>query len=226
MSSRIFLFFTVALLVACSNNKKVDETNEVATNELSTVVDENITTQFQNGDIIFQTSTSEQSKAIQLATHSKYSHVGILYYSEKKQDYFVFEAIQPVKETPLNEWIERGANKHYVVKRLIDRDNILTPKVLKSLKTFAKIYSGKDYDLYFEWNDNKIYCSELVWKMYKNAANIELGELQELGDFDLSDPLVKAKLTERYGENIPLNEKVISPSAIYNSDLLETIFEN
>jgi hypothetical protein len=34
---------------------------------------------FKNGDLIFQISTSGQSKAIQLATHSKYSHCGILY---------------------------------------------------------------------------------------------------------------------------------------------------
>jgi len=34
---------------------------------------------FHNGDIIFQTSRSSQSKAIQLATNSKYSHMGIIY---------------------------------------------------------------------------------------------------------------------------------------------------
>jgi hypothetical protein len=33
----------------------------------------------KNGDLIFQTSTSKQSKAIQLATDSKYSHCGIIY---------------------------------------------------------------------------------------------------------------------------------------------------
>lgn len=33
---------------------------------------------YKNGDIIFQTSKSNQSKAIQLATDSKYSHMGII----------------------------------------------------------------------------------------------------------------------------------------------------
>lgn len=32
----------------------------------------------QNGDIIFQTSLSSQSLAIQKATHSPYSHMGII----------------------------------------------------------------------------------------------------------------------------------------------------
>ena len=70
----------------------------------------------QSGDIIFQTSTSNQSKAIQLATNSKYSHMGIIY--ENDGAYFVYEAVQPVKLTPLQTWIQRGKNGHYVIKRL------------------------------------------------------------------------------------------------------------
>ena len=80
----------------------------------------------QNGDIIFQTSKSGQSKAIQLATNSKYSHMGIIY--ENEGDYFVYEAVQPVKLTPLTEWINRGENKHYVIKRLKNSEAILTPE--------------------------------------------------------------------------------------------------
>ena len=47
--------------------------------------------QAQNGDIIFQTSQSSQSVAIQRATKSKYSHMGIVYI--KNSQPFVFEAI-------------------------------------------------------------------------------------------------------------------------------------
>lgn len=72
------------------------------------------TTGIQNGDIIFQTSTSGQSKAIQIATGSKYSHMGIIY--KLGNDFFVYEAVQPVKLTPLNDWINRGENGHYVVR--------------------------------------------------------------------------------------------------------------
>ena len=75
-----------------------------------------------NGDIIFQTSKSSQSKAIQLATNSKYSHMGIIY--ENNGRYFVYEAVQPVKLTPLKEWIDRGEDEHYVVKRIKNAENI------------------------------------------------------------------------------------------------------
>jgi len=179
---------------------------------------------FQNGDIIFQTSKSRQSKAIQIATGSKYSHMGIIY--KQGDDFFVYEAVQPVKLTPLNEWINRGENGHYVVKRIKNSDKLLTPETLAKMKQIGEKYAGKDYDLYFEWTDSRIYCSELVWKIYNEAIGLEIGELEKLGDFDLTDKAVKQKLIERYGDNIPKDELVISPASMFDSDQLITIYNN
>jgi uncharacterized protein YycO len=179
---------------------------------------------FQNGDLIFQTSLSSQSQAIQLATNSKYSHCGLVY--EKNGKFFVFEAIQPVKNTPLEDWIVRGKDGKFVLKRLVDSDKILTPPVLFKMKAVGEKFAGKNYNLTFEWSDENIYCSELIWKIYKRAAGIEIGKLEKLKDFNLDNPAVKAKLQERYGTNIPKDEKVISPAAIFESDLLMTVAAN
>ena len=176
---------------------------------------------FHDGDIIFQESQSAQSKAIQLATGSKYSHCGIIY--EANGEYFVYEAIQPVRTTPLDEWIDRGKDGHYVVKRLKGADSLLTPATLKKMKRAGKRFNGKDYDLFFEWSNECIYCSELIWKVYEKGAGIRLSEPEKLRDFDLSHPAVKQKLTERYGKNIPLDEVVVSPAAIFDSKLLHTV---
>lgn len=70
----------------------------------------------QTGDIIFQISRSSQSKAIQLATHSDYSHTGMLVIRNKKP--YVFEAVGPVKYTPLKQWIAHGEKGKYVVRRV------------------------------------------------------------------------------------------------------------
>ena len=182
------------------------------------------TTGIQNGDIIFQTSTSGQSKAIQIATGSKYSHMGIIY--KLGNDFFVYEAVQPVKLTPLNDWINRGENGHYVVKRINHSESLLNPETLTKMKKIGEKYSGKDYDLYFEWSDSRIYCSELVWKIYKEAVGLEIGKLDKLSDYNLTDKAVKQKLAERYGDNIPDDELVISPASMFNSDQLITVFEN
>ncbi|MEQ1746657.1 MAG: YiiX family permuted papain-like enzyme [Saprospiraceae bacterium] len=177
--------------------------------------------ELRDGDLIFQISRSSQSKAIQLATKSKYSHCGIVY--KRGSRFYVFEAVQPVKQTPLEVWIARGQGKHYVVKRLKNADRVLTPEVLTDMKSAGKALLGKDYDSTFEWSDDKIYCSELIWKIYQRATGLEIGKLEKLGGFDLSDGLVKKKMKERYGSTIPVDETVISPAAIFDSELLKTV---
>ncbi len=178
----------------------------------------------KNGDLIFQTSQSSQSQAIQLATKSKYSHCGIIYQEGEK--YFVFEAIQPVKYTPLEQWIARGKAGKYVVKRLKNAAQVLTPEVLRKMKAVGDGFKGKNYDLTFEWSDDKIYCSELIWKVYQRATGLEIGKLDKLSNFDLSAEAVKKKMKERYGDRIPLNETVISPAAVFESELLITVKSN
>lgn len=179
--------------------------------------------EIQNGDLIFQTSLSGQSKAIQLATQSRYSHCGILY--KDGGDYYVFEAVQPVKRTPLKQWIARGQDGHYVIKRLKNAAQVLTPATIAQMKRVGEQFSGKNYDLTFEWSDDKIYCSELIWKIYQRATGLEIGQLQQLKNFDLSSPVVRNIMKARYGNHIPLEETVISPEAIFESDLLRFVKE-
>ena len=106
-----------------------------------------------------------------------------------------------------------------IFKRLRDRVGVDFAAVHEQAKSFL----GKNYDLEFRWSDEKIYCSELVWKAYQRAAKLELGSLKRLRDFDLSSRVVKQKLKERYGENVPYDMTVISPACIFSSDLLITI---
>nr|WP_275976498.1 YiiX family permuted papain-like enzyme [Geothrix alkalitolerans] len=175
----------------------------------------------REGDILFQTSRSSQSRAIQLATHSRYSHMGILFREGRR--WLVYEAVQPVKRTPLQAWIDRGVGGHVVVKRLKDRDRRLTPEVLGRMRSVGAHFLGHPYDLTFEWSDNRLYCSELVWKIYRDGAGIELGALQTLREFDLSHPAVRAKLRERYKGQPPLDEPVISPQRMSECPDLETV---
>src|SRR4051812_20640366 len=70
----------------------------------------------RDGDVIFQTSQSSQSVAIQRATHSPYSHMGIIFVRSGKP--YVLEASATVRYTPLSEWIARGKDSSYVLKRL------------------------------------------------------------------------------------------------------------
>ena len=177
--------------------------------------------QLREGDLIFHTSQSAQSRAIQLATHSAWSHCGIIY--KAGNNWQVFEAVQPVKLTPLADWVARGQGGHFVTKRLRDAATALTPAALGKLKAAGRPMLGHNYDLYFGWSDDRIYCSELIWKVYERGLHRRLGQLQHLRDFDLSHPAVQAKLRERYGARLPLNETVISPVSIFESPQLVTV---
>jgi len=179
--------------------------------------------ELRDGDIIFHTSRSAQSEAIQKATNSPYSHMGIVYVREGRA--LVFEAVEPVKSTPLDEWIARGIGGKYVVKRLRNADRLLTADALARMKAVGERFRGRHYDLYFEWTDERMYCSELVWKIYQRALGIEIGELQRMGEFDLTDRLVRAQVEERWGDTPPPDEIVISPEAVFSSDLLVTVAE-
>ncbi len=173
---------------------------------------------FQTGDIIFHTSKSSQSIVIQKATASPYSHMGMIVYRNGKP--WVLEAIQPVKYTPFDAWAKRGVNQHYVVKRY--HQNLNAEQQMKLVKSAEK-HLGKNYDLYFGWGDDAIYCSEIVWKAYDQALGIQLAPLQKLRQFELTDPKVKALMQTRYGNKVPLSETVIAPNAIYNSKYLITV---
>jgi uncharacterized protein YycO len=181
-------------------------------------------TEFQDGDIIFQTSESEQCEAVRIATNSKFSHCGIIFIEKGKT--YVYEAVQPVKITPIEDWITHGKNSKYVVKRLKNSEVKLTAAQLDAMKKYGSNMLNKNYDIYFGWTDSEIYCSELVWKIYKNGANIELCKTKELKEFDLNNPIVQRIMYQRYGSQIPLHEEVVAPSQLHDSELFETVFDN
>ena len=136
----------------------------------------------------------------------------------------VFEAVETVKITGFEEWIARGVDGRCVVKRLKDADRLLSPEALEKMRNIGNRFEGKHYDLTFEWSDDRIYCAELVWKIYRETLGIEIGKLRKMSDFDLSHPAVQQKLKERFGDAIPLDEPVISPADMFDSDLLVTVY--
>lgn len=172
----------------------------------------------KEGDIIFQTTGGQRAQAIQLATHSKYSHCGIIFNENGK--WMVYEAVQPVSKISLEDFNARGMG---TIMRLKNSSTVLNSQSIQKLKNVFKQYENKNYDMAFNWSDKELYCSELVYKLYFNALNIELCKPRALKDFDLKNPLVKQELNKQYGNKIPLNEPMVAPSDISDSQLLELV---
>lgn len=72
---------------------------------------------------------------------------------------------------------------------------------------------GRNYDARFQWDDENLYCSELVWKIYQNAG-IELCMPRLFKDYDLQRPEIRSLIKSRYGsfDRLPMDEKVVAPS--------------
>jgi len=150
--------------------------------------------------------------------------MGIIYIRDGKP--VVFEAVELVKSTPLPEWITRGAKGHVVIKRLRNADQLLDPDAIQRMLEAGRTFNGRHYDLHFQWSDDRIYCSELVWKTYQRGLGIELSELEPVADFNLDQPEVRTVVNTRWDGGPPLEQKIVSPAAIVDSGLLVTVYEN
>ncbi len=177
----------------------------------------------KDGDLIFQVNIAGQGKAIQLATHSEYTHIGILF--REGDQWMVYEAVEPVQKTALNAFVQHGDNGKVVIKRLSNADSLLTDSNILTMKNYVQLQLNKQYDIYFGWNDDVLYCSELVWKCY-NKIGLNIGPLKQLKTFDLTSPIVKDIMAKRYGTKIPYEESVISPGDIFDKAELITVYRN
>ena len=174
--------------------------------------------ELQAGDVLFQDTGGEFGRAIKLATGSKYSHCAVVL--RDGDGLFVYEAVEPVRRRTIEQWIAQGVGGRYEVRRSPQAAELLTDEKLERMLQVCKEQLGKHYDGKFEWNDQKIYCSELVWMVYAQGAGIELCAPRPMSAYDLSSPEVQAQIEMRYGRTAPLNEPMVSPEDLLRSDLL------
>lgn len=127
---------------------------------------------WKEGDIIFQISKSKQSPLIHYATGSLWTHCGIIVFKNNKP--FVLEASNVVKLTPIDTWLKRGRGGISITKTVINNP----------IKINYKKYLGQPYDLAFKFNNNKMYCSELVWTIYKEQFGIELCKPKSISSYN------------------------------------------
>lgn len=218
-SHRIILFLSLATMFAFCLGPFIAS----AFDSMSFDKGKNEPRPFHNGDIIFQTSQSGQSLAVSYATHSKFTHCGLLF--NDGGNWYVYEAVGPVKKTPFKQWIEHGDSNYYVVRRLVKSDSIMTEATTNKMRAAVDKRMGVGYDFYFGWNEDLVYCSELVWKAYNESTGLQVGTPKPMKEYDLTHPVVKQTMTERYGVNMPYDTLMISPGDVFESPLLITVTE-
>ena len=169
-------------------------------------------TDVREGDVIFQTSQSSQSPLIQIGTRSHITHCGIIVMRDGKP--YVLETLKTLVLTPLDQFIARGKDGKYWLKRS-DKENI---------KIDYAHYLGKPYDLAFSFDNDIYYCSELVYDIYKNQLGIELCKPKQVGDYLIlgTDKLDKIENTmQRRG--ITKEQYAVAPVDVFESEYLHSV---
>ncbi len=169
----------------------------------------------QTGDLLFQSLPhNEVIDAIEGASGSPFSHCGIVV--DVDGDWKVLEAVGPVKETPLAEWIAQGRERKLAVHRLKPKFRMHIPKMIEGARRFL----GKPYDIQYELDDAKIYCSELIYKGWLYATQKPLGKLVNLGDLRWQP---HESIIRRIAGGLPLERPMITPRDLAAAPELDPI---
>lgn len=171
----------------------------------------------KHGDVVFQSlGSSPLIDMIEGCTKSAYSHCGIVLQKDGK--WLVVEAIGPVREIPLEQWIRNGTKNGFAAYRLKAGYTAKADAFVKAATTFL----GKPYDIRYRLDDEKIYCSELVFKAFRKATGEELGRLIKLKELDWKpyEPLIK----QIENGDVPLEREIITPVAVSRAKQLERVY--
>lgn len=167
------------------------------------------------GDVVFQTSKSSRSALIRRATDSSFTHVGLVEVTTGGT--FVIEAIEPVSRTPWAAWYARGVGEKITVVRAKNA----TEEQLQQVVRTAKSWLGTPYDARYQWSDERLYCSELVFKAF-NAIGIEAGVMQSISSLTLTPG--ERTLGPKWG--VDSSEKIVTPATIAADDDFETVYSS
>lgn len=164
----------------------------------------------REGDVVFIESKSQQSPYIKAGTMCKWTHCGVVVNTVKGLR--ILEASKTVMLTPIDKFIGRAKNGNHMAKR--PRQQLTKPI------SYSK-WLRQPYDLAFKFDNGKMYCSELVWLVYKEQG-IELCKPRKVGDFFVVK-IAHSKLVGSYEKakwlrdlmkkrNITLDQYVVAPS--------------
>jgi uncharacterized protein YycO len=168
----------------------------------------------KNGDLIFRKGRSIQSRIVLMADKNpEYSHIGIIYYYKDKP--FVIHSVPKedgdvdefIKMESVDDFLDEEKAAKFAVYRLINYPDYTTETASKfAYNCYLKKFSfDNKYDLK---SDTELYCTELIWKAYKQAGtDLVNNRLQEINF-------------------LIIKREMIMPGSIIESELLKKIFSN
>lgn len=188
----------------------------------------------QDGDLVFQTLKSPQTLGVMAATHSLFTHVGLVHVQEEK--YYVLDSAGSVGYSPLERWIENGQNEKFAVYRY----KTLTSEEREKLFAHVEPYLNAPYDTLFVFGNKALYCSELPYLLFESIDK-PIGAVEHLSDLEVDNPQTQHLMKQVWqqhphcqatGETFEscypkiLRQEIVTPGSLARDTHMEVIFSN
>ncbi len=165
------------------------------------------------GDIVFLDIPNILFRNVAASTRSWTSHIGIVF-KDDKGNWIVSESKVPfATETLLCKFLKRSSQYNFEIKRL---NRTLLPAEINMMRTRARGMLNGHYDLGFDFDSPKLFCSKFVYLTYK-AIDIEVGKIQTFRQLLSENPGYSPAFWQLFFfGKIPWERRTVTPASQLN----------
>lgn len=174
----------------------------------------------QEGDLVFTAIPNYLFEKVADGTGSWTSHVGIVF-KDKDGKLIVAESKVPkVKETPFCAFLKRSKKYKYEIRRY--RRPLASAEVY-TMQLTAQTHFGKLYDLGFNLDSNRMFCSKFVFLLYQSIG-IPIGNVQTFQELLQSRPQTDLSFWRFwYLGRIPWTRRTVTPASVLADPSFNTV---
>lgn len=184
---------------------------------------EEVSSIIKEGDLIFIAIDSFLYRQVAKGTGSWTSHVGLII-KEDNEWYVLESAVPRVTRCPLKKFLGRSKDNHVCIRRL---KHNLSDEQVKQLKTTAEHYRGAWYDLGFNFDAKRQFCSKFVYTLFNKVCNVEIGKVQTLEALLEENPQANQRFWRVwYFGFIPWKRRTVTPASQLKDTQFTTVYSN
>lgn len=192
--------------------------------------------ELKNGDLLFREpcSGNNMSNAIKSVTQSAdsyaFTHVGIVYRPVNKDSIYVIEATPPrVRIVSLKEYLDPSPRKSCKPISVVGRLRAPYRSCIPAAIQEALRLVGKAYDYGYVLNNDKYYCSELIYEIFLKAnGGVPVFKLNAMTFKQAGSTETDINWIRYFSEKgleIPEGKPGINPGAMSRSDTIDLLGE-
>lgn len=177
----------------------------------------------QDGDLIFIAVPSFLFRAVATASKSWTSHVGIILHDKKGTPWVYESAIPRARRVSLESFIARSDQQRYAITRPTEP---LTEAQSRALHRAAESRLGRWYDIGFDLDGRRLYCSKFVQECYHEATGRRIGAEVTFRELLAANPEHGLSFWRWWFAGfIPWGRRTVSPGSQLESPQMQLIID-